>query len=114
MPLRIPASCRLLQSALFAIASALALASCGAPASRDIDEKLSRAEAAAQRAVKAQNAAEAAASRIRSNQLAAKAEHEEEDDGTSGDGDTGPSNSDSNHTTAITAEGSSDSEDPPA
>jgi hypothetical protein len=113
VPLRIPASCRLPQSALFAIMSALALASCGSPASRDIDEKLSRAEAAAQRAEKAQHAAEAAAARIRSNQLAANAEHEDNDD-TSGDDDTGPSNSDSNRTTSITAEGSSDSEDPDA
>ena len=61
-----PARARKPAIALLATVLALALSACGsilqAP---DIDEKVRRAEAAAQRAIAAQHAAEAAAARIR-------------------------------------------------
>jgi hypothetical protein len=52
------------------MAPALALAGCGSKTSDELEARLARAEAAAQRAEKAQHAAEAAAARAKSDRIA--------------------------------------------
>lgn len=83
------ASPRKRASALFAATLALSLSACGSNAKMaDLDEKLLRAEAAAQKAIAAQHAAESAVVRIRS--LEDNVRRGEGDDEESNNQDGGP------------------------
>lgn len=80
MPISFSARLRSSTLALFAVAPAMALASCGMQGTTEVDAKLVRAEAAAVRAEAAQRAAEAAAVQAESSAVATRPEETDNPD----------------------------------